>query len=163
MASFDVVNKLDMQHVDNAVNNTKKKISQRYDFKGVEVNIELNKNDKTLKIEVPDDMKLRHVKEILNSCLFDQDLSTKVIAWGDNQDASLGTIRVVSPLRDGLDKDMAKKVVKLIKDSGLKVKSSIQGDQVRVDGKKIDDLQDVIQLLKNADLDSPLQFVNMKR
>ena len=163
MASFDVVNKLDLQQFDNAVNNAKKRIDQRYDFKGVDVTIDLNKKDKTLKIEVPDEMKLRHVKEILNGCLHDMDISRKSIDWGEEQDASLGTIRVVSKLRDGLDKDTAKKIVKMVKDSGAKVKATNQGDSVRVEGKKIDDLQDVIAHLKAADLETPLQFDNMKR
>ncbi len=163
MPTFDVVNKLEIQTFENAVNNAKRKIDQRYDFKGVDVTIDLNKKEKTLKVEVPDDMKLRHVQDILNGELINQQLSPKVIDWSRREDASLGGIRVRCVLRDGIEKDLAKEIVKRIKDSKLKVKAQIQGDQVRVDGKQIDDLQAVISMLKEADLDAPLQFVNMKR
>lgn len=163
MPSFDVVNKLDIQLMDNAINNTNKTIGTRYDFKGVDVTLELNKKDKTVRLEVPDDMKLRHVQEMLRGALHDQDLSPKSIDWGKQEEASLGGIRLRGRLREGIDKDVAKDIVKRIKDSKLKVKASIQGEQVRVESKSIDDLQTVISMLKEADLPTPLQFVNMKR
>ncbi len=162
MPTFDVVNKLEMQSIDNAINTANRTISTRYDFRGVEVLVELNKKDKTIKVEVPDDMKLKAVRDIVNSALMDQKVSTKVIKWGDKEAATLGTIRLKCQLVEGIDKDIAKDIVKRIKDSGLKVKASIQGDQVRVEGKKIDDLQSVIAMLREADLPAPLQFVNMK-
>jgi len=164
MPSFDVVNKLDMQAVDNAINNTNKMIGTRYDFKGVDVTLELNKKDSTLKLEVPDDMKLRHVQEMLRSAFLDQGVSPKVIDWGKQEDATLGTLRLRAKLRDGIESATAKSIVKKIKDSKLKVKASIQGEQVRVEAKQIDDLQAVITLLKEDDsIETPLQFVNMKR
>jgi cyclic-di-GMP-binding protein len=163
MPTFDVANKLDMQLVENAINNVNRIISQRYDFKGVEVLVELNKKDKTLKIEVPDDMKLKHVQDIVAGALIDQQVSSKVVDWGKREDASLGAIRLKCKLREGIEKDIAKDIVKRIKDSGLKVKTQIQGDQVRVEGKQIDDLQQVIALLKEANLAVPLQFLNMKK
>lgn len=163
MPTFDIANKLDMQLVENAINNANRIVSQRYDFKGVDVTIELNKKDKTLKIEVPDDMKLKHVQDIVGGALIDQHVSPKVVDWGKREDATLGSIRLKCTLRDGIEKDIAKDIVKRIKDSGLKVKPQIQGDQVRVEGKQIDDLQQVIAMLKEANLAVPLQFVNMKK
>ncbi|MGF1572707.1 MAG: YajQ family cyclic di-GMP-binding protein [Sumerlaeia bacterium] len=163
MPTVDIVNKIDLQLVDNAINSVKRTIETRYDFRGVETEIELNKKDKTLKIVVPDNMKLKAVKEIITSCLIDQKVSPKIIKYGDEEDASLGAIRLQCKIQEGIEQEIAKKVVKLIKDSGLKVKPSIQGDQVRVEGKKIDDLQEVMQLIREADFEVPLQFDNMKR
>ncbi len=163
MPTFDVASKLDIQAFENAINNAKRKIGQRYDFKGVEVVIDLNKKEKTLKIEVPDDMKLRHVQDIVNGELIALHLSPKIVDWTKREDASLGAVRVRCVLREGIEKDLAKDIVKRIKDSGLKVKAQIQGDQVRVEGKQIDDLQTVIAMLKEADLDAPLQYLNMKK
>ena len=162
MPSFDVVSELDLQGVDNAINVAVKKISQRYDFKGAHILVELNKKEKTLKVEAPED-KVAAVREIVNSALFDQKVSPKVVEWGDKHEAHMGTVRLNCKLVEGIEKDKAKDINKRIKDMGLKVKSSIQGDQVRVEGKSIDDLQTVIANLKTLDMDVPLQFVNMKK
>lgn len=163
MPSFDVVNKLDLQLIDDAINDSNRTISQRYDFRGVEIILELNKKEKTLKVQVPDDMKLQAVREIVIGALTRKGLSPKVVDWGKREEASLGAIRLNCKLVEGIDKEQVKKINTLIKDSGLKVKTVNQGDQVRVEGKSIDDLQAVIALLKEADLPTPLQFVNMKR
>ncbi len=163
MATFDIVNKLDMQALDNAINNATRKISQRYDLKGADIEVELNKKDKTLKVVAPDDMKFKAVQDVINESLISQKLSMKLIDWGQREDASLGAIRVNCKLVEGLDKEVAKEITKKIKDSGLKVKTQIQGEQVRVDGKKIDDLQAVIAMLKGQEFSVPLQFENMKR
>jgi uncharacterized protein YajQ (UPF0234 family) len=164
MPSFDVVNKLDLQLVDNAINTAGRRIAQRYDFKGVTVVLELNKKDKTLKVEVPDDMKLKAVKEIVHGALMDQGVSMKIVDWGKEEAATLGTIRLHPKLRDGIEKELAKTIVAKIKDLNLKVKASIQGEQIRVEGKAIDDLQAVIQALKaDESIPVPLQFDNMKR
>lgn len=162
MASFDIVNKLDMQQIDNAINSANRKISQRYDFKGAHILLELNKKDKTLKVEAPEE-KIQAVQEIVVGALMDQGVSPKVIDWGKREEASMGTVRMQCRLQEGIDKDIAKDIQKRIKDSGLKVKTQIQGDQLRVEGKQIDDLQAVIQLCKDADLPVPLQYLNMKR
>lgn len=163
MATVDVVSKLDLQAVDNAINSANRKLSQRYDFKGVEFEIELNKKDKTLRVVAPDEMKLKAIQETIVGTLQDQKVSPKVIDWGDREAASLGAIRLKCRLVEGLEKDVAKKVTALVKDSGLKVKASIQGEQVRLEGKKIDDLQAIMQSLREADLPVPIQFDNMKR
>jgi uncharacterized protein YajQ (UPF0234 family) len=112
---------------------------------------------------VPDDMKLQAVREIVIGALTRKGLSPKVVDWGKREEASLGAIRLNCKLVEGIDKEQVKKINTLIKDSGLKVKTVNQGDQVRVEAKSIDDLQAVIALLKEADLPTPLQFVNMKR
>lgn len=163
MPSLDIVSKLDMQKIDNAINVALKKIAARYDFRGAHIVLELNKKEKTLKVEVPDEMKLTAVKDIVVSSLIDQGVSAKVVDWTKREEASLGAIRINAKLVEGLDKEVARQVTQLIKDSGLKVKSSIQGDQVRVEGKQIDDLQALMAKLRAADLPVPLQFDNMKR
>ncbi len=163
MATFDVVSELDLQKIDNAINVANRKIGQRYDFKGHHILVELNKKDKTLKVEVPDDMKLKAVQEIVLGALYDQGVSAKIIDWGKREAAALGAIRLNCKMLEGIEKEHAKTITAAIKESGLKVKTVIQGDQVRVDGKSIDDLQEVIALLKGLDLPVPLQFTNMKR
>ncbi len=164
MPTFDIVSKLDMQKVDNAINVAHRKITQRYDFKGLHVVLELDKKAKTLKVEGPDNMKVQAMQEMIRGSLHDQGLSPKVIDWSDKEDASMGAIRYNCKLREGIDKDLAKKIVKKIKDTKMKVKASIQGEQVRVEAKSIDDLQSVIALMKSAeDIETPLQFENMKR
>lgn len=161
MPTFDIVSKLDMQLIDNAINVANRKIGQRYDFKGVNILLELNKKDKTLKLEAPED-KVQAVQEIIVGAIMDQKVSPKVLDWGEEQEAHLGLMRLSIKLVEGIEKDIAKDIQNRIKESGLKVKSSIQGDQLRVEGKQIDDLQAVIALLKGADLKVPLQYVNMK-
>jgi len=163
MATFDIVSKIDLQLFDNAVNVAQQRVLQRFDFKGAHVVLELNKKDKTLKVEVPDEMKLKALKEILLRALIEQKLSPKTIDWGKEQDASLGAIRLQCKLVEGIEKDIAKDIVGRIKESGIKVKTTIQGDQLRVEGKQIDDLQAVIALLNAADLKVALQYMNMKR
>ncbi len=163
MPSFDVVSKLDLQKVDNAINVANRKIAQRYDFKSLHILLELNKKDKTLKVEVPDEMKLKAVQEIVVSSLMDQGVSPKVVDWGKQEEASLGAIRLNCKLQEGLDRELTKKITTTVKETGKKMKAQIQGDQVRVEGKSIDELQEVIAKLKAMDLPVPLQFENMKR
>ncbi len=163
MATFDIVSRIDMQLFDNAINVAKQRVGQRYDFKGAHILLELNKKDKTLKVEVPDDMKLRAVQQILIGCLMDQGLSPKTIDWGKEEEASLGAIRLTCKLVEGIEKDVARDIVAKIKESGIKVKAIMQADQVRVDGKQIDDLQEVIAMLKATELPVALQYINMKR
>ena len=163
MPSFDVISRIDMQAMDNAINVTKQRINQRYDFKGATIVLELDKKGKTVKLEVPDEMKLKAVQQILIGCLMDQKLSPKTVDLSKREEASLGAIRIQGKLVEGIDKDVAREVVAKIKESGLKVKASIQGEEVRVEGKQIDDLQAVIQLLSAAEFKVPLQYINMKR
>src|SRR5262249_42757432 len=142
----------------------KKEIANRYDFRGSNTEVELNKNDKTIKLVVADDMKLRAVKEMLVSRFVARKVSPKVLDFGKEEEAALGAIRLNVKLREGLDQDNARKVVKTAKDSGLKVQAAIQGEHVRLTGNKIDDLQAIMQKLREDDsIAVPLQFDNMKR
>lgn len=162
MPSFDIVNEIDLQEVDNAVNITNKVIETRYDFRGAETELELDKKGKKISIVTADTMKMDAVKELLAGGFIKRKVSPKCLEYGDVEPTSKGAVKVEVKLKEGIDHDMAKKIVKLIKDAGLKVQASIQDEQVRVTGKKIDDLQEVIATVRAANLDIPLQYVNMK-
>jgi uncharacterized protein YajQ (UPF0234 family) len=162
MPSFDIVSKVDAQTLDNAVNVAKKEIDTRYDFKGSHVTLELNKKDMVINLEVESDMQLKQLEDILLTKAMRQGLESNSFDLGKEASASGKYIRKAIPVKNGIDKEYSKKIVKLIKDSGLKVQAAIMDETIRVTGKKIDDLQDVIQLCKNSALDLPLQFTNMK-
>lgn len=162
MPSFDIVSKVDLQTLDNAVNVAKKEIDNRYDFKGSHVLLELNKKDMIINIEVDSDMKLNQLQDVLLTKAMRQGLESNCFDLSKEPSASGKFIRKTVPVKNGIDRDMSKKIIKLIKDSGLKVQAAIMDDTIRVTGKKIDDLQEVIQLCKSASLDIPLQFQNMK-
>ena len=162
MPSFDIVSKVDAQALDNAVNVTTKEITNRFDFKGSHVVIDLNKKDFTISIETEDDMKMRQLCDVLVSRAHKQGIDPLAFDLSKEGLQSGKTWKKEVPVRNGLAQDDAKKIVKLIKDSGLKVQPSINDDLVRVTGKKIDDLQAVIQLCKTSNLQLPLQFVNMR-
>lgn len=162
MPSFDITSKVDVQTLDNAVNVAHKEISTRYDFKGAHVVVELDKKNLVLKTESDSDMKLKQIEDVILSKAMKQGLDSKAFDFSKEPVASGKYVRKEIPVCNGLDKEQAKKIVKLIKDSKLKVQAAIMDEIIRVTGKKIDDLQDVIQLCKGADLSIPLQFVNMK-
>ncbi|HTN46014.1 MAG TPA: YajQ family cyclic di-GMP-binding protein [Flavipsychrobacter sp.] len=162
MPSFDIVSKVDAQTLDNAVNVAKKEIDTRYDFKGSHVTLELNKKDMVINLEVESDMQLKQLEDILLTKAMRQGLESNSFDLSKEASASGKYIRKTIPVKNGIDKEYSKKIVKLIKDSGLKVQAAIMDETIRVTGKKIDDLQDVIQLCKNSALDLPLQFTNMK-
>ncbi len=162
MPSFDITSKVDLQTLDNAVNIAKKEIDNRFDFKGTHVSIELNKKDMNIAIEVESDMKLKQLEDVLLTKAMRQGLESNCFDMSKEHTASGKYIRKTIAVKNGIDRDNAKKIVKLIKDSGLKVQAAIMDDIIRVTGKKIDDLQDVIQACRNASLDLPLQYVNMK-
>src|SRR5690349_5711940 len=162
MPSFDIVSKVEAQALDNAVNVTTKEITNRFDFKGSHVVINLDKKDFIIKIETEDDMKMRQLVDVLISRAHKQGIAPEAfdILKEGAQSGKLWKKEV--KVRNGLAMEDAKKIVKLIKDSGMKVQASINDDLVRVIGKKIDDLQSVIQLCKNANLGIPLQYINMR-
>ena len=162
MPSFDIVNKVDMQEVDNAVNNTRKMTQTRYDFRGSNTTIELNRKDSRINILTEDTMKLKAVENELISNLVKRGVDAKALKLGESERASGDMVRLDAGIIAGIDKDTARKIVKLIKDTKMKVQAAIQEDQVRVSGKKIDDLQKVIAMLKEQDLGVPLQYVNMR-
>jgi cyclic-di-GMP-binding protein len=162
MPSFDIASKVDLQTLDNAVNIAKKEIDNRWDFKGTHVSFELNKKDMTISIEVESDMKLKQLEEVLMTKAMRQGIEANSFDFSKEANASGKYIRKTVPIKNGIDKEYAKKIVKVIKDSGLKVQAAILDDIIRVTAKKIDDLQDVIQLCRTSNIDLPLQFVNMK-
>ncbi|HET7898527.1 MAG TPA: YajQ family cyclic di-GMP-binding protein, partial [Flavisolibacter sp.] len=162
MPSFDIVSKVDAQALDNAVNVTKKEITNRFDFKNAHVVIDLNKKDYKLNIETDDDMKMRQLLDVLINRAHKQGIAPEAFDSSKEGHQSGKVWKKEVEVRNGLKQEDAKKIVKQIKDSGLKVQASIMDDLVRVTGKKIDDLQAVIQNLRNWDAGIPLQFENMR-
>lgn len=160
MPSFDIVFKVDMQEVDNAVNQTRKEINQRYDFKGTHNEIELEKE--SILIVGASNYKLDAVVDVLRGKLAKRNVSPTCLDFGKKEPASQGAVRQRINLLQGIDKERGKEIAKAIKESKLKVQAQIMEDQVRVSGKKVDDLQAVIQALKSKDFGINLQFVNMR-
>ncbi|APG24702.1 MULTISPECIES: YajQ family cyclic di-GMP-binding protein [Syntrophotalea] len=160
MPSFDIVSKVDMQEIDNAVNQTRKEIAQRYDFKGTHNEIDLD--NEAIVMLGADDYKLEAVIDVLKGKLARRNVSAKCLDFGKKEPASGGAVRQRVSIIQGVSKEKGKEIIKLVKDSKLKVQAQIMEDQVRVSGKKIDDLQEVMQLLKGRDLGIELQFVNMR-
>ena len=162
MPSFDIVSKVDPQALDNAVNVTSKEITNRFDFKGSHVVIDLDKKEFVLKLETDDDMKMRQLIDVLISRAHKQGIAPEAFDTSKEGSQSGKLWKKQVKVKNGLAQEDAKKIVRLIKDSGMKVQASINDDLVRVTAKKIDDLQSVIQLCKNSNNDFPLQFVNMR-
>jgi cyclic-di-GMP-binding protein len=160
MPSFDIVSKVDLQEVDNAVNQTVKEIGQRYDFKGSKSEVTMEKE--SIKILADDDFKLKAIVDILQSKFVKRNISPKALQYGKVEQASGSMVRQIITLQMGIPKEKAKEIGAIIKETKLKVQSQIQDDQVRVTGKNIDDLQEVIRVLKGKDLDIDMQFVNFR-
>jgi len=159
-SSFDVVSKVDLAELKNAVDQTMREIEGRFDFKNSVSKVELE--GETLKLHSEDEYKLKSVIDVLQSKLVKRSISLKAMEYGKLEPAAKATVRQDITLKQGLDSDTARKVAKLIKDSGKKVSTQIQGDQVRVTGKSKDDLQAVMQLLRTADLPVDVQFTNFR-
>lgn len=162
MPSFDISAKVDIQTLDNVINIVKKEIQTRYDFKGSHTEIELDKKEYKLKVETESEMKLGQIEDILISKSMRQGLEASCYDLSQKEQLSGKYFRKVIDIKNGISKEDAKKIVKAIKDSGLKVQAAIMDDIIRVTGKKIDDLQAVIQLCKTSDFQLPLQYINMK-
>ena len=162
MPSFDLVSKVDLQTLDNAVNVVEKEIKNRFDFKGSHVVIDLNKKEFKLNLEAESEMKLQQIIDVLISRSMKQGLAAEVYDLGKEPFQSGKVVKKEVPVRNGIKQEDAKKIVKLIKDSGLKVQAAIMDDIIRITSKKIDDLQAVIQASKGWDLGLALQYVNMK-
>lgn len=162
MPSFDITSKVDLQTLDNAVNTVKKEIQNRFDFKNSPVEIELNKKDYKVDLEAESEMKLDQITDVMLSRSMKQGIAAEAFDFSKEAYPSGKVVKKEVPVRNGIKQEDAKKIVKLIKDSGLKVQSQIMDDMVRVTAKKIDDLQDVIALCKGGNLGIALQYVNMK-
>ncbi|MDP6570869.1 MAG: YajQ family cyclic di-GMP-binding protein [Candidatus Marinimicrobia bacterium] len=163
MPSFDIVSKFDLQEVENSVNMVNRDIGNRYDFRGSNSLVFLNKKENSISLESDSEMKIIAVKDMLEKRAIGRGVSIKTFQFGEVEKASGKNVKQSVKLLQGISKDKAKTINKLIKDSNLKVQSQIQGEQIRVTGKKIDDLQAVISLLNVKVSDIPLQYVNMKK
>jgi uncharacterized protein YajQ (UPF0234 family) len=160
--SFDIVSKVDMQEVSNAVQQAMKEIGQRFDFKGSKSTIELNKDKAEITLVADDEYKLSSLTEILKNKLVKRNVSLKALGFGKIEKAASDTVRQLVTLQQGVSTERAKDIVKLIKDMKFKVQAEIQKDQVRVRAKKIDDLQAVIKMLKGKDFDFHIEFINYR-
>lgn len=160
MHSFDVVSKIDMQEVTNAVQQAQKEIATRYDFRGSKSSIEQTKEE--LVILADDDFKMKAVIDILQGKLIKRGISPKALKFGKQEEASGGMVRMHIKMQQGIEQEQAKKIAATVKDLKMKVQASIQGDQVRISGKDKDDLQKVIQVLKDKEFDFALQFDNYR-
>ena len=160
MPSFDIVSELDTPEVENAINQANKELTQRYDFKGTETKIE--KKDNEIMINSSDDYKVGAAYDVLQSKLVKRNVSLKSLDPGKVEPAAGGRAKQQIKLKEGIDKEKAKDLVKKIKDTKLKVQASIQGDCVRVTGKKRDDLQEVMSALKALDYPLPLDYTNFR-
>lgn len=159
-SSFDIVSKVDLQEVDNAVQQALKEIGQRWDFKNSKV--EIRREAQSIHLHAEDDFKLKAVVEILVTRLSGRKVPTKALTFKDPTSAIGGSLRQEIALQQGIPQDQAKEIVRVLKASGLKVQPSIQGDQVRVKGKNKDDLQSAIHALRQSDLDFDMQFTNYR-
>ncbi|MBX9850238.1 MAG: YajQ family cyclic di-GMP-binding protein [Cytophagaceae bacterium] len=162
MPSFDIVNKVDPQTLDNALNVARKEIVNRYDFRDSKTSIDLDKKTNEILIVTENSMKVNSIIDIIISRMSKQGLEAKCLDLSKEEYASGSMMKKEVKVRTGVDKEVARKIVKIIKDSKLKVTPTQMDDMVRVSGKKIDDLQSVIQLLRRESFEVPLQFVNMK-
>ena len=163
MPSFDIVSRVDLQEVDNAVNMTRKAILTRFDFRESKTEITLDKKEKKIHVLTEDEMKMRAIQDTLVEHLVRRKVDVKCLEPKESEMASQGMIRKEFAIKEGVDADTARTIVKLIKEQKLKVQAAIQENQVRVSAKKIDDLQAVIQAVRGAKLPVPLQFINMVR
>lgn len=160
MPSFDIVSKTDMTEIANAVAGVTREISTRFDFKGSKSTVELNGSE--IVVLADDALKLKQVHELVLTYVTRRKLDTSCLDFGKEEKASGAMIRQTVRVKQGIDQETAKKISKAVKDSKKKVQISIQGDELRVSGKKRDDLQDVIAFVKTLGIDQPLQFVNFR-
>ena len=160
MPSFDIVSKTDLAEVDNALAGITREVTQRYDFKGAKCSVE--RKDQIITVLADDDMKLKAMHELLAVHFTRRKVDPKALDYKTVEKASGNTVRQDVRIKEGIEKDLAKTLVKEIKDSKMKVQVSIQGDELRVTGKKRDDLQEAIAMIKKIDVDQPLQFINFR-
>ncbi len=160
MPSFDVVSSPDIQEIDNAINNTKREVDNRFDFKNTNSSIE--RSDFSITIETTDNTKLSQFNDILKNNIVRRKIDPKFIHVKSTETASGNRVRQFIDILNGISKEDAKKITNLVKTSKAKVQASINGDEVRITGKKRDDLQSMIELLKTSDIKIPLQFKNFR-
>jgi cyclic-di-GMP-binding protein len=162
MPSFDIVSEVNHVEIRNAVDQCNKEISNRFDFKGSDARVEINEEDKTLAVFADDEFKLRQVRDVMTGKLAKRGVDIRALEPGKLEPVSGNKVRETIKVREGVEQERAKTLVKLIKDSKLKVQASIQGDAVRVSGAKKDTLQQTIALVRKSVTDIPLQFKNFR-
>ena len=162
MPSFDIVSEVNQVEVHNALDQTNKEISNRFDFKGSDARVELSETEKTLTVYADDDFKLSQVRDVLTAKLAKRGVDVRCLQPRDIEKVSGNKLKQTVAVREGVEQDLGKKIVKLVKDSKLKVQASIQGDVVRVSGAKKDLLQETIALVRKSITDFPLQFKNFR-
>jgi uncharacterized protein YajQ (UPF0234 family) len=161
MPSFDIVSEIEMNEVQNAVDNANREISCRFDFKGVDASFSLNQKDSEIKLSADADFQIRQMNDILRDKMSKRNIDPASLDFQEPEQSGKRFNEIVK-IKSGIDQAMAKKVVKTIKDSKLKVTTQIQGETVRVTGKKRDDLQEVIALIRKSELGQPFQFNNFR-
>jgi uncharacterized protein YajQ (UPF0234 family) len=162
MPSFDVVSRFNFAEPDTSVNTTARAVAQRFDFRGARAEIAVDRTARSVRPVADDATKRRTLREMVDSAVHRRGLDLRAFRWREPQPAAGGKLKAEATLRDGLDRETARQVVRAVKDSRLKVQVSVQGEEVRVSGRPIDDLQAVIRQLGTAVADVPLQFVNMR-
>jgi uncharacterized protein YajQ (UPF0234 family) len=162
MPSFDIVSEVNQVEVHNAIDQTNKEITNRFDFKGSDARVELNDKEKTLTVYADDDFKLGQVRDVLTGKLAKRGVDVRCLQAKDIEKVSGNKVKQTIAVRQGVEQELGKKIVKLVKDSKLKVQGSIQGDAVRISGTKKDDLQETIALVRKSISDFPLQFKNFR-
>jgi uncharacterized protein YajQ (UPF0234 family) len=162
MPSLDVVSAIDLQLLDNAVNNTKREVATRFDFRSVKTEINLDRKEKTIQIVSGDEWKVKTIKDMLIGQCVRQKVDPKSLEFGEIETVSTTSAKMTVQVKEGISKESAQKMVKYIKGLKVKVQPSILDNKVRITGKQIDDLQEIMRLLREQDYGVPLQFVNMK-
>ncbi|MDG5494248.1 MULTISPECIES: YajQ family cyclic di-GMP-binding protein [Azospirillaceae] len=162
MPSFDIVSKTEIAEVNNAVQGVLRELQTRFDFKGSKSTMELKEKENEIIIQTEDDTKLEQLQEMLKGYFVRRKLDPGCLDWSKEENAAGGTKRQVVKVKQGIEQALAKQIVKALKDSKMKVQAAIQGDELRISGKKIDDLQAAIALVKGLNIEQPLQYLNFR-
>ncbi|MDA9231233.1 YajQ family cyclic di-GMP-binding protein [Rickettsiales bacterium] len=162
MASFDIVCQIDLQEVDNAVNGVLRELTNRYDFKGANFSLTLDKKENKITINADDDYKLSQIQGSLKANIVKRSIDVRALEFEKEEGAAQNSLRQIVKIKQGIDQESSKKIAKDIKSQKLKVQATIRGEEVRVDGKKIDDLQFVMNFIKEQNPDKALQFINFR-
>ena len=160
MPSFDVVSKVDLTEVDNAINGVKRETQQRFDLKGTKADVE--RSGSALTVTADNDLQLRQMHDLIHTYFARRDVDSRSLSFETPQKATGDSLRQQVTIRQGIDGDLARKMVKAVKGTKIRVQLAIQGDELRVSGKKRDDLQETIAFIKEMDIEQPLQYINFR-
>jgi len=162
MPSFDVISKVNQQELANAIANCNREISTRFDFKGLNIVIEANPKENNITVVAPDELKLKQVNDLLKGHLVKRKIDPRIFDIQQSVEASGSSKRQIIKIKEGIKQESARKIIAEIKKSTIKVQVKIQGDELRADGKKRDDLQEVMQMIKDTDIGQPVEFTNFR-